>query len=154
MTPVENHIHQILRKMSMTLSATAPFRLGCKAAVLGIAAVLAGCATMGGPEGAVKSRANDFWQARVDGRPDVAYEFTTPSYRQLRTLQQYRVKFAGLGAKSVEIDSVTCEAERCVARIKMAVIPPIAALGLQPIEMYSDDVWVLEDGKWWHYEAL
>ncbi len=122
-------------------------------ALASAAAVLAGCATFSGPEGAVKSRANDFWQARLEGRADKAYELTTPSYRQLRTLQQYRVKFGGLGAKSVDVDSVTCEAERCVARIKMAVVPPIATLRMDPIEMYSDDIWVLEDGKWWHYEA-
>ncbi len=124
------------------------------AMALACAAVsLAGCATFGGPESAVKARANEFWQARLDGRPDKAYELTTPSYRELRTLRQYRVKFAGLSAKSVDVDSVTCEAERCVARIKMEVVPPIAGLKMEPIEMYSDDVWVLEGGKWWHYEA-
>lgn len=128
-------------------------RASAALAVACAAASLAGCATFGSPEGTVKSRANDFWQARLDGRPDKAYELTTPSYRDLRSLQQYRAKFAGLGAKSVDVDSVTCEAERCVARIKMTVIPPIAALKMEPIEMYSDDVWVLEGGKWWHYEA-
>ncbi|WP_156382597.1 hypothetical protein [Acidovorax sp. Leaf160] len=118
-----------------------------------VSTLLAGCATFGGPESAVKSRANDFWQARLEGRPDKAYQLTAPSYREVRDLQQYRVRNAGLGAKAVEVERVTCEAERCVARIKMAVVPPIVAMNMAPIEMYSDDVWVLEDGNWWHFEA-
>ena len=133
-----------------------PFTYSRAATALAVACaatLLAGCATFGGPEGSVKSRASEFWQARLDGRIDKAYELTTPSHRQLRTFQQYRTRFAGLGAKSVAVDSVTCEAERCVARIKIEVFPPLAIKDMQPIEMYSDDVWVLEDGNWWHYEA-
>lgn len=137
----------------MRITSISLSRVATALAAACAAASLAGCATFGGPEATVKSRAHDFWQARLEGRPDKAYELTTPSYRGLRTLQQYRVRFAGLGAKSVDVNSVTCEAERCVARIKMGVIPPIATLKMEPIEMYADDVWVLEDGKWWHYEA-
>lgn len=115
---------------------------------------LVGCAAFGGPEAAVKSRANEFWHARLEGRPDKAYELTTPSHRKLQTLKQYRAKFAGLGASAAEVHSVTCEAERCVARIKLAVQPGIAMLKLDNIDMYMDDVWVREDGQWWHFEQL
>lgn len=122
------------------------------AGVLAAMAVV-GCATMGTPERAVEKRATEYWLARVDGQTEKTYELTTPSHRQLRTLQQYRSKAGGLAAKSAEVVGVTCEAERCVARIKLAAQPGVAMLKLDAIEMYLDDVWVLENGQWWHFEA-
>lgn len=128
---------------------------GVNAALLGLAAVaVSGCATMSAPERTVEQRATEYWHARLDGRPDKTYELTTPAHRQLRTLQQYRVKATGLAAKSAEVVGVKCEPERCVVRIKLAVQPGIATVKLDSVEMYMDDVWVLEDGQWWHYEAL
>lgn len=136
-----------------TLIAFTQRRRLCASALLALSAALVGCATFGGPESAVKSRASAYWKARVDGRPDKAYELTSPAHRQLRSLQQYRAKFAGLGAKSAEVTSVTCEAERCVARVKLEATPGLATVNLNTVEMYMDDVWVREDGQWWHYEA-
>lgn len=140
---------------AMTYFTTSPTaRRLCSAVLLALGwAALTGCATFGAPESVVKSRASAYWKARVDGRPDKAYEFTSPAHRQLRSFEQYRVKFAGLGAKSAEVASVTCEAERCVARVKLEAAPGLAMLNLSTVEMYMDDVWVLEDGQWWHYEA-
>ena len=125
-----------------------------KVALWGCCALaVTGCATMSGPERTVEVRATEYWQARLEGRPDLAYELTTPSHRQLRTLPQYRSKFPGLGAKSAEVADVTCEAERCVARIKLKVQPGLAMVKLDAVDMYLDDVWVLEQGQWWHFEA-
>lgn len=140
--------------MKMNRSVSAYFRAGVTVAMFATTALIAGCASFGGPEDAVKSRAGEFWQARLDGRPDKAYELTTPSHRKLQTLQQYRVKFAGLGAKAADVVGVTCEAERCVARVKLVVQPGLAGIKLDTVDMYMDDVWVREDGQWWHFEPL
>ena len=55
----------------------------------------AGCASLGAskPEDAVKQRAEAYWKARVAGQVDKAYELTAPSYRKVRTLDQFKMQF-------------------------------------------------------------
>lgn len=121
------------------------------------ALVLAGCATMAPatPEAAVEQRATAYWTARQTGQVDKTYALTPPSYRAVRTFEQFRLQFGTAAAvKSVEVTKVTCEPEKCVARIKLSVTPALAGLKMGNIDTYLDETWLLEDGQWWHHQDL
>ena len=71
--------------------------------------LMVGCASLGAskPEDIVKQRSETFWAARVAGQMDKAYALTTPSYRKLRTLEQYQSQYAkGAGMKQVSVIKV------------------------------------------------
>jgi len=131
-------------------------RLGAGALALS-ALVLAGCATMSPstPEAAVEQRATAYWKARQSGQVDKTYALTPPSYRKVRTFEQFRLQFGAAAAvKTVEVTKVTCEPEKCVARIKLSVTPALAGLKVGNIDTYLDETWLLEDGQWWHHQDL
>ena len=81
------------------------------ARILGLSVVVSGsllmvgCASLGAskPEDIVKQRSETFWAARVAGQMDKAYALTTPSYRKLRTLEQYQSQGRG---KKLAADSI------------------------------------------------
>lgn len=130
------------------------YRLGALALA---ASVLAGCASMAPstPEAAVEQRANEYWKARQTGQVEKTYALTSPSYRKVRTFDQFRLQFGGAAAvKSVEVTKVTCDLEKCVARIKLSVTPALAGLKVGNIDTYLDETWLLEDGNWWHHQDL
>jgi hypothetical protein len=119
--------------------------------------VLAGCASLSPstPEAAVEKRATAYWKARQAGQIDKVYAFSTPSYRQVRTLQQFKLQFGTAAAvKGVEVTKVTCEVEKCVTRIKLSVTPARAGIKVGNIDTYLDETWLLEDGQWWHHQDL
>ena len=119
------------------------------------ALTLAGCAAdaPATPEQAVQQRATAYWKARVAGQVDKAYALSTPSYRKLRTEAQFKQQFgAGASVEGAEVNKVTCEAEKCTAQIKISVKPALMGLKLDTIATYLDEVWLLEDGQWWHYQ--
>lgn len=140
-------------KPSLT-SLRRPF-LAAAVAALGIA--LAGCATTtpASPEQAVEKRANEYWQARIAGQYEKAYDLSTPSYRKLRSAQQFKQQFgAGVAVKTAEVTRVLCEAEKCTATIKLGISPAVLRMKLDTIATHVDETWLLEDGQWWHYQDL
>ena len=129
-------------------------RLGAIAITLGTLA-LAGCAvfTPATPEQIVAKRASDYWQARIAGKYEKAYELSTPAYRKLKTAEQFRVQFGpGVNVQAAEVASVDCEPQKCTAKMKISATPALMGLKLGTIPMYMDEIWLLEDGQWWHYQ--
>ncbi len=128
----------------------------CRTAALATVLALVGCATLGGtPEESVAKRADEYWKARVAGQVDKAYTLSTPSYRKLRTAEQFRMQFGtGVTVQGADVVKVTCEAEKCTARMKISVKPALAGLKLDTMAVYLDEVWLLEDGQWWRYQEL
>lgn len=129
-------------------------RLGAPLLALS-ALVLAGCAAFvpATPEQTVEKRSMEYWQARIAGKYETAYELSTPSYRKLRTLEQFRLQFgAGASVASAEVVKVTCEEQKCTARMKIGAKPALLGVKLGTIPLYMDEIWLLEDGQWWHYQ--
>lgn len=121
------------------------------------AATLAGCATFAPatPEQIVEKRATEYWKARVEGQVDKAYALSTPSYRKVRSEAQFKMQFgAGAAVKSADVANVTCAAEKCTVKVKLGVQPALLRLNIGTVETYLDEIWLLEDGQWWHYQEL
>lgn len=122
--------------------------------------LLSGCAsnpaqTTDAPssESIVRQRAQERWKFLVVRNFEKAYEFLPPSYRALKTPDEYRSSFGnGAGWKNPVVDSIQCEnTERCVLNIKLDVV--VVASGFyKPIPSDLKEVWIQEDGQWWAYE--
>ena len=118
---------------------------------------LAGCAAIAPakPEDAVAQRAKAFWDARSAGRADKAYALVTPSYRKVRSLEQFQRSFGcTFTVKDVTVVKVTCEVERCVARTRIDVNPALLGVNVGTVSTHVDEIWLLEDGKWWRHQDL
>ena len=137
----KNSLHRPMAALAMACAALA----------------LSGCAALSPstPEQVVQKRATDYWKARVAGQVDKAYALSTPSYRKLRTEAQFKMQFgAGVNVEGAEVTKVSCEAEKCTTQVKLDVKPALAGMKIGTISTYLDEVWLLEDGQWWHYQDL
>ena len=137
-------------KSSLTHRVLAPV-------VYAAALLVAGCASLGNttPEEKVQQRAEAFWQARLKGEPEKAYALLSPSYRKVRTFEQYRAQYgAATGVKAASVVNVTCEAEKCTARIKIEAAPALMGVNVGTIATGVDETWLLEDGQWWRFQSL
>lgn len=136
------------------LFQTARYRVG--ATIMALSALtLAGCValTPATPEQTVEKRAAEYWQARMTGKYEKAYELSTPAYRKLRSLEQFRQQFGGaVSVVSAEVVSVACEEQKCTARMKIGAKPALVGVKLGTMPMYLDEIWLLEEGQWWHYQ--
>lgn len=140
--------------MSRRKSSTLFLRL----AVVTASLWLGGCAaTSGGmsAEQAVRPRAEQRAQAMVKGDFVALYELTAPSYRKLKTVDAFKSGFgAGVTWSKADVAKVSCEPERCKVDLIVEVKPLIRGRNVGTIAVPVQDIWLLEDGKWWLYQGL
>lgn len=120
-------------------------------AALGVATLaLAGCASQPKltPEEIVKQRADERWQLLVKGDLEKAYAMLTEGYRKITPYDTYRSRIAnGLWIKGEAVE-VTCEPEKCEARIHLESKPPLGGRFGGNISTYFNETWLLEEGQW------
>ena len=117
----------------------------------------AGCASLGAskPEDAVKQRAEAYWKARAAGQVDKAYELTSPSYRKVRTFDQFKMQFGNAaGIRGASVVRVDCEPEKCTVRTKVETTPALMGVSVGTIATHLDEIWLLEDSQWWRYQDI
>jgi hypothetical protein len=130
------------------------FRTGFRAiaASLVLGAVV-GCATVAPatPEASVNSRANERWAHLVKGDIDAAYKLMSPAYRAVTTVNAFRATFgSAVQWKAAESTKVTCEADKCIALIKIEA-KPIAGRSNLPLITYFEETWIREGSQWWFF---
>ena len=131
--------------------------LWIKASACVLSFTLVGCASLQpAPEETVRKLAIQRWQALLAGKFDQAYEFATPAFRKLRTVDFYRANRSAVPVKwvSAEVLRVDCEPQRCSVKIKLISKPIMPGFNKLNLETSLDEVWILEDGQWWMFEKL
>jgi len=124
-----------------------------------LAATLGGCAGLGTPqppELKVRQLATQRWQALLAQDFAKAYNFLTPSYRQLHSADTYQKKRQGVPVRwlAAKVLRVQCEPAKCEVRIDLES-KPLSPFGFNgTINSGLDETWVLEDGQWWMLETL
>ena len=128
------------------------------ASALVVLSALAGCASLGPqtPEQVVQQRSQEYWKARLANQTAAAYAMTSPSYRNLRSESQFSGQYPRPATvQSAEVLDVKCSSgERCSARIRLNVKPMIPGVKLTTMTTHLDEVWLLEEGRWWVYLPL
>jgi hypothetical protein len=115
--------------------------------------VLTGCASLAPatPEESVTTRANQRWQALINADTDKAYALMSPAYRAVTTVAAFRSSFGGaVQWKTAEASKVTCEADKCVALIKIEA-KPLAGRSNLPLVTYFEETWIREANQWWFF---
>ncbi len=119
------------------------------------ALTLAGCAAFAPstPEEAVQQRATEYWKTRIAGDYEKSYALSTPSYRKVRSVEQFKRQFGpGVSVLGADVVKVVCEPVKCVATLKLSA--NAAVLGGKTMSTHMTEVWLLEDGQWWHHQEL
>jgi hypothetical protein len=146
-----------MKEVTFKMKINRSFSLLARTTVAVVAVTLVGCASFATstPEQLVKNRSTEFWRARIAGDTAKAYALSTPSYRKVKTAEQYKTQFGGnVGTQSAEVTNVSCEPTKCTVTLKLDVKPAIPGINIGIVPMYMDEVWLLEDGQWWHFQEV
>lgn len=116
----------------------------------------AGLASSAPPEQVVRQLATQRWQALLAGDFDKAYEFATPSYRQIKSAGTYRLQKQAQLVKwiSAEVVGAKCDGPKCDLFYKLEFKPMVPMRFDGTLFSGNSEVWVFEGGQWWAFEDL
>lgn len=119
------------------------------AVALLLTSLLAGCGTTGEPKSAeqrVQARAQERWDALVNGDIATAYRYFSPGSQAVTDFDAYRRTIRPGFWKSVKVQQVNCAtAEACEAR----ALVEYEFRGSR-ISTPVTESWVRQDGNWWY----
>ncbi len=102
----------------------------------------------------LKQRAEARWAALIKGDVDAAYAFTTPAYRSVVTVQQYRGKYGRVaGWRLARVLDVSYD-DPAVATVSVevtyrAVFPGAGGQAVETQKLVSEK-WIYKDRDWWY----
>ena len=121
--------------------------LGFSAAVI----FCGGCATGGqssiaDAEKLVLDRAQAKWDMLKARKIDKAYDYLSPTSKETVTMVDYITRVSRSQVwKSVKVDAVKCEEERC--KVDIVAVGPLRDIG--DLERQFSEYWIKADGNWW-----
>jgi hypothetical protein len=121
-------------------------------AVLGMAAALAGCATIGPSSSAeqkqkvVAERAQGRWDALIKGDLPSAYQFLSTGSKAATPLDLYKAKIKPGLWRQAQVKNVDCEAQTC----KVTMLVTYDAKKMKGIQTPVDETWIIENGSAWY----
>lgn len=127
-----------------------------KAALLVAVVATSGCVSLmqdnRAPEEIVAERAQERYdslmQKNMMGLKE-AFKFTTPSFRQYSTPEQYNAHVAGRGMwNAAKVSKVSCEEDVCDVAIDVTYTSP--QIGV-PITRPLHEKWIRVENQWWIY---
>lgn len=119
--------------------------------VMLLAALAAGCSRQAPPE----ERAAERWELLVAGKPDQAWDYLTPGYRETRPRELYAAEISVRQVRwtGAEVMGVECpEQDRCIVKVKIHYSLRSHARGVGMIESFtvSDETWIRSGQGWFH----
>ncbi len=85
-----------------------------------------------------------------------AYAFTSPGFRAVVKLEDYRNRFGGAAMwRSAEVVSVDCPTpEKCKAMVRLEVQVPFAKKRDDTFATHREETWLLESNQWVLFENV
>jgi hypothetical protein len=126
-------------------------------AVSALALLLAACAGLASrepPEVLLAKRAEQRWADIVGGKWEQAYEHLTPGFRDVTTLDDYRLQLLSSKViwRAAKTHSVECTTEeRCVVKIRIDFEIAGGMPGIPEVKSQQvlEEIWLKVDGKWY-----
>lgn len=98
-------------------------------------------------ERVVMERSQDRWHKLINGDIESVYQYTSPAYRSLTSLQRFRSQLGGaVEWTDAKVRAADCEADRCKVNVEVTYRVPTHGISHQ---RSLSEVWILSDNEWW-----
>lgn len=97
-----------------------------------------------GIEKFVMSRAQQRWDALMQGELNQAYALISPSGRAKLQAQDYRARVNTGHFRKAVVQEAVCQADSCEVKVLLDYV-----VGNLPLNQILSEIWILDEGKWW-----
>jgi hypothetical protein len=92
----------------------------------------------------VMLRAQQRWDALMEGELNKAYAFISPAGRAKLQAQDYRTRVNTGHFRKAVVQEATCQADSCEVKVSLDYV-----VGDLPLKQTLSEIWILDEGNWW-----
>jgi hypothetical protein len=120
-----------------------------------VVALSVGCANVGSSSNAVseqassaeklvKLRAQQRWDALMEGELNKAYAFISPAGRAKLQAQDYRARVNTGHFRKAVVQEASCQIDSCDVKVSLDYV-----VGGMSLKQTLSEIWILDEGNWW-----
>lgn len=139
-------------------NAVRPLRRAFRWAPMLACMAISACASLGtgAPEAQVRQRATERWKALLVNDFNTAYTYSTAGFKSAVTPDGFRSRVGtSVTWLGTEVVGVKCpEPAKCTATVRIDFKALMGGKSGDPFNTHIDETWLLENGKWWIFQAI
>ncbi len=98
----------------------------------------------------LRERIEGYWQERINGKIELAYQYEYPAYREKTSILQYANPFRLVRYKEAKISELEVEEGRAKAQVLITFVMNAVKLRQKQLQKVEEETWVKDKGVWYH----
>ena len=98
----------------------------------------------------LRDRINEYWQYRIKGDAERAYQCEIPAFREKVSILQYANRFKLVKYLDVEVQEIEVKGREASSNLKLTYVIFLKAISDKKLNKFEKEKWVKIEGTWYH----
>jgi uncharacterized protein YchJ len=97
-----------------------------------------------------RDRINEYWQYRIKGDAERAYQCEVPAFREKVSILQYANRFKLVKYLNIEVQEIEVKGREASSKLKLTYVIFLKAISDKKLSKLEEEKWVKVKGTWYH----
>lgn len=98
----------------------------------------------------LRDRVNEYWQYRIKGDVERAYQCEAPAFREKVSMLQYANRFRLVKYLDAEVQEIEVKGREASSKLKVTYVIFLLAISDKKLSKLEEEKWVKIEGAWYH----
>jgi uncharacterized protein YchJ len=98
----------------------------------------------------LRDRVNEYWQYRIKGDVERAYQCEAPAFREKVLILQYADRFKLVKYLDAEVQEIEVKGREASSKLKLTYVIFLQAISDKKLSKLEEEKWVKIEGAWYH----
>jgi len=98
----------------------------------------------------LRDRVNEYWQYRIKGDVERAYQCEAPAFREKVSILQYVNRFKMVKYLDAEVQEIEVKGGEASSKLKLTYVIFLRAISNKKLSKLEEEKWVKIEGAWYH----
>jgi hypothetical protein len=98
----------------------------------------------------VRDRVNEYWQYKIKGNIEKAYQCELPAFREKVSVLQYANHFRLYRYLDAEVQDIEVKGREANSKVKLTYIVALKVISKKKLNRSVEEKWINIEGTWYH----
>jgi hypothetical protein len=98
----------------------------------------------------VRDRVNEYWQHKIKGNIEKAYQCELPAYREKVSILQYANHFRMFRYLDAEVQDIEVKGREANSKVRLTYVVALKVISQKKLNRSVEEKWINIEGTWYH----